>query len=63
MTKYIKVYGIINIGVEFMKCIFFNSDHVNKHGNHNGYQRYDCLDCKKRFDGEKYTTVILNILV
>ena len=39
-----------------MECIFCNSDHVYKHGNHNGYQRYDCLDCKRRFDGEKYTT-------
>lgn len=39
-----------------MICVFCNSDQVHKDGNHNGYQRYKCLDCKKKFDGEEYTT-------
>lgn len=33
-----------------MKCIRCNSEHVQKDGEHNGYQRYKCIDCKKRFD-------------
>ena len=33
-----------------MECIRCNSNRVQKDGNHNGYQRYKCLDCKKRFD-------------
>ena len=37
-----------------MKCIRCNSEHIQKDGNHNGFQRYKCMDCKKRFDGEKY---------
>lgn len=40
-----------------MKCIKCNSEHLRKDGNHNGLQRYRCLDCKKSFDygiyGEK----------
>ena len=39
-----------------MICVFCKSSHVNKDGNHNGFQRYKCLDCNKRFDGEKYAT-------
>ncbi len=38
-----------------MNCIYCNSNNVYKDGNHNGYQRYKCLDCKKRFDGEEYS--------
>lgn len=37
-----------------MKCIKCNSERVRKDGNHNGYQRYRCLDCKKSFDYGKY---------
>ncbi len=37
-----------------MVCKFCNSTHVHKDGNHNGFQRYKCQDCLKRFDGEKY---------
>ncbi|MGN1358187.1 MAG: hypothetical protein ACI4WU_02335 [Bacilli bacterium] len=37
-----------------MNCIYCNSNKVHKDGNHNGLQRYKCLECKKRFDGEKY---------
>lgn len=37
-----------------MKCINCNSERVQKDGNHNGYQRYKCLECKKRFDYGKY---------
>lgn len=37
-----------------MICKFCESTHVHKDGNHNGFQRYKCLDCGKRFDGEKY---------
>lgn len=37
-----------------MKCIKCNSEQVQKDGNHNGYQRYKCLECKKRFDYGKY---------
>ena len=37
-----------------MKCIRCNSERVQKDGNHNGNQRYKCLECKKRFDFGKY---------
>lgn len=37
-----------------MKCINCNSEHIQKDGNHNGMQRYKCMDCKKRFDFGKY---------
>lgn len=37
-----------------MNCINCNSKHIQKDGNHKGYQRYKCMDCSKRFDGEKY---------
>ena len=37
-----------------MNCIKCNSTHIQKDGNHNGYQRYKCMKCNKRFDGEKY---------
>ena len=37
-----------------MNCIKCNSEHTQKDGNHNGFQRYKCLDCKKRFDYGKY---------
>ena len=40
-----------------MKCINCNSTNVQKDGNHNGYQRYKCLNCKKRFDFGKYENV------
>lgn len=33
-----------------MKCIKCNSERTRKDGNHNGLQRYVCLDCRKRFD-------------
>lgn len=56
MTRGIKTYDIILLGADTMICVFCNSNRVNKDGNHNGFQRYRCLDCNKRFDGEKYTT-------
>ena len=37
-----------------MKCINCNSEHTQKDGNHNGMQRYKCMDCKKKFDFEEY---------
>lgn len=37
-----------------MICKYCKSSHVHKDGNHKGFQRYKCLDCGKRFDGEKY---------
>ncbi len=37
-----------------MICIFCKSNHIHKDGNHKGKQRYKCLDCNKRFDGENY---------
>jgi len=37
-----------------MKCVRCNSQHIQKDGNHNGYQRYKCMDCKKRFDNGLY---------
>jgi len=33
-----------------MKCVNCNSEHLQKDGNHKGYQRYKCMDCNKRFD-------------
>jgi len=41
-----------------MNCIKCNSEHIQKDGNHNGLQRYKCLDCKKRFDYGKYENKI-----
>ena len=35
-----------------MKCIHCGSNHIRKDGNHNGFQRYRCMECKKKFDGE-----------
>ena len=40
-----------------MKCVNCNSTNVQKDGNHNGYQRYKCLNCKKRFDFGKYENI------
>lgn len=40
-----------------MICKFCDSSHVHKDGNHKGFQRYRCLECGKRFDGEKYDSV------
>lgn len=37
-----------------MQCKNCGSDHVQKDGKHNGLQRYKCLECNKRFDGEEY---------
>lgn len=37
-----------------MKCIYCGSNHTQKNGNHNGLQRYRCMDCNKRFDAGKY---------
>ncbi len=37
-----------------MICIYCGSDHTQKNGNHNGLQRYRCMDCNKRFDAGKY---------
>lgn len=37
-----------------MICKYCESSHIHKDGNHKGFQRYKCLDCGKRFDGEKY---------
>ena len=37
-----------------MECIKCGSKHIQRNGNHNGYQSYKCLDCRKVFDGEKY---------
>lgn len=36
-----------------MNCIQCNSSHVHKDGVRNGYQRYKCLECHKRFTGDK----------
>ena len=40
-----------------MKCINCNSTHVQKDGNHDGYQRYKCLNCRRKFDFGKYENV------
>lgn len=45
-----------------MICKNCESTHVHKDGNHNGYQRYKCLNCGKRFDGEKYEKEIDSII-
>ena len=37
-----------------MNCKYCNSTHVQKDGNYKGYQRYKCMECNKRFNGEKY---------
>ncbi len=37
-----------------VNCQFCNSAHVRKSGNHNGLQRYQCVDCKKYFDFGEY---------
>ena len=37
-----------------MICKYCCSPKVHKDGNHNGLQRYKCLVCGKRFDGEEY---------
>lgn len=37
-----------------MICINCGSNHTQKNGNHNGMQRYRCMDCNKRFDAGKY---------
>lgn len=37
-----------------MNCIRCNSTHIQKDGNYKGYQRYKCMDCNRRFNGEKY---------
>ena len=39
-----------------MICRYCNSTHVHKDGQHNGQQRYRCLECRKRFDDGLYTT-------
>ena len=39
-----------------MICKNCGSDRLNKDGRRNGLQRYRCLNCNKRFDGEVYTT-------
>lgn len=36
-----------------MNCIRCNSSHVHRDGVRNGYQRYKCLECHKKFVGEK----------
>lgn len=38
-----------------MICKYCKSNHLHKDGKHNGLQRYKCLDCHKKFDGETYT--------
>ena len=40
-----------------MKCFNCNSTNVQKDGNHNGYQRYKCLNCHKTFDYGKYENI------
>ncbi len=37
-----------------MKCLYCESEHVQKNGNNNGYQRYKCMQCGKRFNFGKY---------
>lgn len=37
-----------------MICIYCGSNHTQKNGNHNGLQRYRCVNCNKRFDAGKY---------
>lgn len=37
-----------------MICPKCNSNHVQKNGEHNGLQRYRCMNCNERFDGGKY---------
>jgi len=41
-----------------MKCLKCNSKRIVKDGQHNGLQRYKCLDCKKRFDYGVYQNEI-----
>lgn len=40
-----------------MNCPKCNNDDIQKDGNHNGMQRYKCLNCKKRFDYGNYGTI------
>ncbi len=42
-----------------MICKYCKSSHLHKDGRRNGLQRYRCLDCNKRFDGEIYTTTFI----
>ena len=37
-----------------MDCIKCGSSNTNKDGRHKGFQRYRCMNCGKRFDGEVY---------
>lgn len=37
-----------------VRCEFCNSEHVWKSGNHKGFQRYQCAECKKHFDFGEY---------
>ena len=40
--------------VLLMICKYCGSERTTKDGNHNGMQRYRCMECKKRFDEGKY---------
>lgn len=42
-----------------MKCVYCGSNHVQRDGKHNGFQRYKCMECHKRFDGEEYQSMFL----
>lgn len=37
-----------------MICVNCGSSHTQKNGNHNGFQRYRCMNCNTRFDAGKY---------
>ena len=37
-----------------MKCVYCESEDVQKDGNNNGYQRYKCIHCGKRFNFGEY---------
>lgn len=43
-----------------MKCIKCGSEHTIKDSNHDGFQRYKCMDCKKRFDYGLYSEEYIN---
>ena len=40
--------------IKCMICVNCGSSHTQKNGNHNGLQRYRCMNCNTRFDAGKY---------
>ena len=45
-----------------MECIVCGSSNVHKDGIREGYQRYKCLDCGRRFKGEQVEKTIEYII-